>query len=169
MVNRISSYLALLAAREEQEPIKDRAIASIKEMNENIVSTLSKSGYTLPNASSFDLAKESDYKLALKKLGELQNVKIASAKAKMQDLRASFGGKLMPSVQQVLAEETVTMNAMQKDTEFLVNVTRDNAKEINSLLVTAVADAIANETYKDNLGKQMEEASSVPAVGCPVL
>jgi len=169
MVNRISSYLALLSAKEEQEPIKDRAIASIKEMNENIISTLSKVGYTLPNADSFDLAKDSDYKMALAKLGELQNMKIAAAKAKMQDLRSSFGGKLMPSVNQVLAEETVTMNALQTDTEFLVNVTRDNAKEINSLLITAAADATANETYKDNLSGQMEELSTVPAVGCPVL
>ncbi|MBR1777651.1 MAG: hypothetical protein IJ752_03590 [Alphaproteobacteria bacterium] len=169
MTNRIGSYLALVSAKEEQEPVKDRAIASIKEMNENILSTLSKAGYTVPNADSFDLAKESDYNMALKKMGELQNAKIASAKSKMQSLTASFSGKLLPSVQQVLAEETTTMNALQKDTEFLVNVTRDNASEINSLLLTAVADATANENYKDNLSGKMEELSSVPAVGCPVL
>ena len=169
MTNRISSYLALVAAREEQEPIKDRAIASIKEMNESIVSLLSKAGYNVPNPDSFDLTKEADYNMALKKMGELQNVKIASAKTKMKALEASFGGKLLPSVKQVLAEETATMDAMQKDTEFLVGVTRDNAKEINSLLLTAVADATANANYKKNLNSKMDELTSVPAVGCPVL
>lgn len=168
MTNRISSYLALIAAKEEQEPIKDRAIASIKELNENILSTLSKAGYTVQNPN-FDLSKDSDYKLAIRKLGELQNAKIASARSKMQGLKASFGGKLLPSVQQVLTEETTTMNAMQKDVEFLISVTRENAKEINSLLMTAVADATANENYKENLSGKMEELSPVPAVGCPVL
>lgn len=169
MVNRISSYLALVAAEEEQAPIKDRAIASIKEINENIVATFSKAGYTLPNAESFDLSKEEDYNMAMRKLGELQNMKIAAAKAKMQSLQSSFGGKLLPSVQQVLAEEVTTMNALQKDSAFLVGVTRDNASEINSLLLTAVADATANETYKDNLAGKMEDLNKIPAVGCPVL
>ena len=169
MVNRISSYLALVAAKDEQEPIKDRAIASIKEMNENIVSTLRKAGYSVPNPEAFTLLKKSDYNLALKKMGELQNAKIASAKSKMNNLTASFGGKLLPSVQKVLSEETTTMNALQKDAEFLVNVTRDNAAEINSLLLTAVADATANENYKSNLADKMEDLSKVPAVGCPVL
>lgn len=169
MSNRISAYLALVAAKEEQGPIKDRAIASIKEMNESIVSKLSKAGYTVPNAATFDLSKDADYKMALKKLGELQDARIASAKAKMQSLSGSFGNKLLPSIQQVLKEEVATMNALQKDKAFLVGVTRDNASEINSLLLTAVADATANENYKENLSGQMEEAAKVPAVGCPVL
>lgn len=168
MTNRISSYLALMAAKEEQEPIKDRALASIKDMNENILATLSKAGYIVKDPN-FDLAKDSDYNMAVRKLGELQNARIASANSKMQNLKSSFSGKLLPSVSKVLAEETTTMNAMLKDTEFLVNVTRENAKEINSLLMTAVADATANENYKDNLSGKMEELSPVPAVGCPIL
>ena len=94
---------------------------------------------------------------------------INSAKAKMANLQASFGGKLLPSVKQMLQEETVTMDALQKDTEFLIGVTRDNAKEINSLLLTAAADATANQTYKENLEGSMEEVSPIPSVGCPVL
>ena len=103
------------------------------------------------------------------KMKELQNAKINSAKAKMANLQASFGGKLLPSVKQMLQEETVTMDALQKDTEFLIGVTRDNAKEINSLLLTAAADATANQTYKENLEGSMEEVSPIPSVGCPVL
>ena len=167
--NRIGAYLALVAAEEEQKPIKDRAIASIKELNESIIAVFQKAGYSVPNAKNFDLTKSSDYKMALKKMGELQNQRIASAKGKMQELKASFGGKLLPSVQKILDEETKTMNAMQKDSEFLVNVTRDNAAEINSLLLSAVADATANENYKDNLSEKMEEAEKIPPVGCPVL
>ena len=169
MTNRIGAYLTLMAAEEDQKPVKERAIASIKEMNENILATFSKAGYTMPDAASFDLSKESDYNMALEKMGELQNAKIAAAKAKMADLKASFGADLLPSIQKVLAEETVAMDALQKDTEFLINVTRDNAKEINSLLLTAVADATANENYKSNLSDQMEDAAKIPAVGCPVL
>lgn len=169
MANRISSYLMLIAAKEEQEPIKDRAIASIKEMNENILSTMEKAGYVVPNRDSFDLANETDYNMAVQKMKELQNAKINSAKAKMANLQASFGGKLLPSVKQMLQEETVTMDALQKDTEFLIGVTRDNAKEINSLLLTAAADATANQTYKENLEGSMEEVSPIPSVGCPVL
>ncbi len=169
MTNRISSYLALVSAKEEQEPIKDRAVASIKEINEKVISILEKAGYSVPNPSTFDLSNEADYNMALQKLGELQNSKISSAKAKMQALTASFGGKLLPSVTQVLEEETVTMDALQKDSEFLISVTRDNAPEINSLLLTAVADATANQTYKDNLEGQMEDLAPVPPVGCPVL
>ena len=167
-VNRISSYLALISAKEEQEPIKDRAIASIKEMNENILSTLSKAGYTV-DKPDFDLAKEEDYKLAIQKLTELQNAKISSAYVKMEGLKSSFSGKLLPSVVKVLGEETVTMKALQQDYNFLINVTRENAKEINSLLMTAAADATANENYKENLSGKMEELSPIPAVGCPVL
>ncbi len=169
MTNRISSYLTLVSAKEEQEPIKDRAVASIKEMNEKVIAVLEKAGYSVPNPATFDLSNEADYNMALQKLGELQNTKISSAKAKMEALKASFGGKLLPSVTQVLEEETVTMDALQKDTEFLVGVTRDNAPEINSLLLTAVADATANQTYKENLEGQMEELAPVPPVGCPVL
>ena len=65
----------LIAAKEEQEPIKDRAIASIKEMNENILSTMEKAGYVVPNRDSFDLANETDYNMAVQKMKELQNAK----------------------------------------------------------------------------------------------
>ena len=169
MTNRISSYLMLVSAKEEQEPIKDRAVASIKEMNENVIATLEKAGYTVPNPATFDLANEADYNMALRKMEELQNAKINSAKAKMENLRASFGGKLLPSVTQILQEETTTMDALQKDTEFLIGVTRDNAAEINSLLLTAAADAAANQTYKENLENSMEDLAPIPPVGCPVL
>ena len=169
MTNRISSYLALVAAREEQEPIKDRAVASIKEMNENIKSVLAKAGYTVPNPDTFDLANEADYNLALQKMEELQNDKIASARAKMEQLRASFGSSLLPSVSQMMEEETVTMNALQKDSEFLIGITRDNATEVDSLIMTAIADAAANQKYKDNLENQSEDLAPVPPVGCPVL
>ena len=87
----------------------------------------------------------------------------------MENLRASFGGKLLPSVTQILQEETTTMDALQKDTEFLIGVTRDNAAEINSLLLTAAADAAANQTYKENLENSMEDLAPIPPVGCPVL
>lgn len=169
MTNRISSYLMLVSAKEEQEPVKERAVASIKEMNENIIATLEKAGYTVPDAAAFDLSNEADYNMALRKMAELQNAKINSARAKMQSLRASFGGKLLPSVTKILEEETTTMNALQKDTEFLIGVTRDNAAEINSLLMTAAADATANQTYKENLENSMEELAPIPPVGCPVL
>ena len=169
MTNRISSYLMLVSAKEEQEPIKDRAIASIKEVNENVIATLEKAGYTVPNPSTFDLSNEADYNMTLQKISELQKEKINSAKAKMENLRASFGGNLLPSVVQILEEETTTMDALQKDTEFLIGVTRDNAPEINSLILTAVADATANQTYKDNVEAQMEESTPIPPVGCPVL
>lgn len=168
VTNRIGSYLALVAAKEEQKPIKDRAVVSIKTLNETIVKTLQEEGYTVPNADSFDLRNSKDYKLALQKLGEFQDKRIASAKSKMNKLSASFGGALLPSVKKILTEETRTMDAMQKDSEFLITVTRDNAAKINSLLQTAVADATANENYKDNVNQQMEEASKIPPVGCPV-
>ena len=169
MTNRISSYLMLVSAKEEQQPVKERAEASIKEMNENIIATLEKAGYTIPNPATFDLANEADYNMAVQKMKELQDAKISSAKAKMNSLRASFGGKLLPSVSQILDEETVTMDALQKDTEFLVGVTRDNAAEINSLLLTAAADATANQTYKENLEGNLEDLAPIPPVGCPVL
>ena len=61
------------------------------------------------------------------------------------------------------------MDAMQKDSEFLVKVSRDNAAEINSLLMTAVADAVATANYENNVDSKMDELEKVPAVGCPVL
>ena len=169
MTNRIGAYLALTSAEEEQKPIKDRAIASIKEMNENVLSVFQKAGYTFPNPKDFDLRKESDYELALKKMAELQKGKISSAKAKMAELQATFGGKLLPSVQKILEEETITMNALEKDEHFSISVTRDNAPDINSLLLTATADDTANANYKEDLNEQMEEAEKIPPVGCPVL
>lgn len=167
--NRISSYLALVTAKDEQEPIKDRAVASIQELNESIIAVLAKAGYDVPNKDTFSLANESDYQMAMNKLEELQNQKATSAETKMATLRAEFGGSLLPSVKQILDEESVTLNALKKDSEFLVGVTRDNASEINSLLMTAVADATANQTYKENLEKQMEDTTPLPPVGCPVL
>lgn len=167
--NRFSSYLALTAAKEEQEPIKDRAVASIQELNESILAVLSKAGYDVPNKDTFSLANESDYQTAMKKLEELQNQKAASAETKMETLRTEFGGTLLPSVEQMLGEEKVALDAVKKDSEFLIGVTRDNASEINSLLMTAVADATANQTYKENLEKQMEDTTPLPPVGCPIL
>lgn len=169
MTNRVSAYLALTSAKAEQEPVKERALASIKELSENIVSTLAQAGYTVPNPDTFDLSKDEDYKAAMNKLAELQNAKISAARSKIQSLQASFGGKLLPSVAKMVEEEKRTMDALQKDSEFLVNVSRDNAPNINSLLLTAVADATANQTYKENLAEKTQDLAPVPPVGCPVL
>ena len=167
--NRISSYLALLTAKEEQEPIKDKALVSIKEMNEKMVASLKALGCVIPNEEAFDLSKTEDYKLAVNELQRIKQQKISSAQAKIQNMRATFGGKLLPSVEQMLAEEETALNALQKDTSFLVDIKRENAPDINSLLMTAIADGIANETYKGKVESQMEGAVSVPTVGCPVL
>lgn len=169
MVNRISSYLTLVSAEESQKPVKERAEAAIREMSANIISTLEQAGFKVPNPDTFDLSKDEDYNLAVKKMTELQNAKISSAKAKIALLKGRFGGKLLPDLQKMIVQENATMDAMQKDSEFLVKVSRDNAAEINSLLMTAVADAVATANYENNVDGKMEELEKVPAVGCPVL
>ena len=171
MSNRISSYLSLLAAKEQQKPIRDRAEASIKEMNESIIAVFEKAGHIMSDGekASFDLTKEEDYNKAVKTMKSLQNLKIGNAKLKMEELKASFGGKLLPSVQAILDEESRTMAAMQTDSLCLINVTRDNAASINSLLETAAADGMANEYYKADVAEKMKESEDIPPIGCPVL
>lgn len=167
--NRISAYLSLKDALTQQEPVKERAEASIKEMGENVLAAFAKAGYQVENPESFDLAKDGDYNTAVRKFTELQKEKIEAARQKIAELKRQYSGKIMPSVQQILDEETRTIKAMEKDKEFLVDVTRSNAADIDSLIKTAVADRVANETYQTNLDQQMEDMSPVPAVGCPVL
>ncbi|MBO4644408.1 MAG: hypothetical protein J5716_07370 [Alphaproteobacteria bacterium] len=167
--NRISAYLSLQSAKEEQKPVKEKALVSIKEINESLVASLKEMGCVIPNANSFDLSNPADYQKARNELKRVKNAKISSAQSKIQKLKAQFGGKLYSSVKQVLNEEEATLKALKKDTAFLVNITRENAPDINSLIMKAVADATANETYKANVDKQMEDAAAVPAVGCPVL
>ena len=166
--NRISAYLTLLDARDKQEPIKDKALASIKEMNEKIVASLKEYGCVIPNASTFDLRKQSDYDLAVRELKRVKSVQIASSQAKIKALKAKFK-KLLPSVKQMLDEESTALKAIQKDTSFLVSIQRENAPDINSLLMKAIADMIADQTYKANIEQQTQDASVVPDVGCPVL
>lgn len=165
--NRLSSYLALTSAEEEKLPVKERAEASIKEMNENLRATFIKAGFT--PSDSFDLAKDADYQEALKKLRELEQNKVKEARIKSADLRSEFGASLLPSVEKMLNDEATTMNALDTDTESLVRVTHENAAEINDLLRQAIADAEAQKAYEDNVASQMGDTDPVPDVGCPVL
>lgn len=168
--NRISSYLSLQNAEEQQLPMKEQAAAAVKEMNESIVSLLKQNGYT-PHAG-FDLSSNKDYQDALKQLAQLQKKKVSAAKALMAKIMSDFSGDLFDSVKQMIGEEEKTLNAVSKDTEFLVSVSRNNADEIDSLIKTAIADAEANKTYEESLTADNEDAKDfdpVPPVGCPVL
>ena len=117
----------------------------------------------------FDLAKESDYQQAMKKIAELQKNKIDEAERQIKTLNGKFGVKLMSSVKKMLAEEVKTIKALQTDTDFLVKVNRDNAANIDTLIKTKIADDLATKTYKANGADAEEEANSIPPVGCPVL
>ena len=169
MTNRISAYLVLKDSLERQEPIKDRAKISIKEINENVIATFAKQGYNVENPDKFDLAKESDYQQAMKKIAELQKNKTDEAERQIKTLNGKFGVKLMSSVKKMLAEEVKTIKALQTDTDFLVKVNRDNAANIDTLIKTKIADDLATKTYKANGADAEEEANSIPPVGCPVL
>lgn len=166
VTNRISSYLTLFSAEEDQRPVRERAEAAIEEMENNIRKVLETAGYTgLPK--DFDLTKESDYNKALAKLGEFQNIKINSAKAKINQLKGKFP-VLLGEVQEMINDEMETMNALQKDSEFLIGVSRDDRKEIEDLLNKARADKEANALYKENLKDQQKDLSKVPEVDCPI-
>ncbi len=168
--NRISSYLALQNAEEQQLPMKEQAEAAVKEMNENIISLLTQNGYT--PRTGFDLSNDADYEEALKQLAQLQKKKISSARALMAKVQSDYAGDLFDSVKQMIGEEQKTLNALSKDSEFLVSVSRNNAEEIDSLIKTAIADAEANKTYEESLTADNEDAEDfdpVPPVGCPVL
>lgn len=169
-MNRISSYLALQNAEEQQLPTKDQAVAALKEMNENIVSVLTKNGYK-PRIG-FDLSNDADYTEAVKQLKMLQKNKISSAKALIAKIQSEFSANLFDSVKQMIAEEQKTLSALSSDSEFMVSVSRNNADEIDTLIKTAIADDEANKTYEANLLKNNEDAEDfdpVPPVGCPVL
>ena len=168
--NRISSYLALKNAEEQLLPMKEQAEIAVKEMNESVVSVLTQNGYT-PRAG-FDLSNDADYQEALNRLEMLQKNKISSAQAMMAKIQSDFASDLFDSVKQMIAEETQTLNALSKDSEFMVSVSRDNAEEIDSLIKTAIADAEANKTYEESLTADNEDAEDfdpVPPVGCPVI
>ncbi len=169
MVNRISAYLTLKDALERQEPLKDNAKAAIKEKNENVVASLAKLGYSVKNPDSFDLTNKADYDGALKKMAEMQKDKINAAQSKIASLRQEFAGKVLPGVQATIGDENKTIDALKKDTDFLIDIDRDNAPDIDSLLKTKIADDMANATYEANMANDMNEANAVPAVGCPVL
>ena len=90
----------------------------------------------------------------------------------MAKIQSDFANDLFDSVKQMIAEETQTLNALSKDSEFMVSVSRDNAEEIDSLIKTAIADAEANKTYEESLIADNEDAEDfdpVPPVGCPVI
>lgn len=166
-VNRISSYLALVSAEEEQLPVKERAEASIRQMNDSLLATFAKAGYT--PRQGFDLANDADYQEALAKLRELEKEKVNAAKTEIAAMRSEFSGKLLPSVEQKINQEMTVMDALNADTNSLVRVTHENAAEINDLIREAVADAEANKAYEENVAKQMADTDPVPDVGCPVL
>lgn len=169
MVNRISAYLTLKDALERQEPLKDNAKAAIKEKNEDLIATFAKLGYTVENPDEFDLANEADYQKAMAKMAELQKDKTEAAKAKIATLRQQYAGKILPSVKEMIDEENKTIDALNKDADFLVDIDRDNAPDIDALIKNKVADNVANATYKANMASDADEANAVPAVGCPVL
>ena len=90
----------------------------------------------------------------------------------MAKVQSDYAGDLFDSVKQMIGEEQKTLNALSKDSEFLVSVSRNNAEEIDSLIKTAIADAEANKTYEESLTADNEDAEDfdpVPPVGCPVL
>lgn len=168
-VNRISAYLTLKDALERQEPLKDNAKAAIKEKNENIVASLAKLGYSVENPDSFDLTNQADYANTLKKMTEMQQEKIDAAQSKIASLRQKYAGKVLPGVQATIDDENKTIDALKKDADFLIDIDRDNAPDIDSLLKTKIADDVASATYEANMANDANEANAVPAVGCPVL
>lgn len=140
---------------EEYKQKYDERMASLKERLQ---------AYGFTPSKSFDLGKDSDYKLAVNKLKSIKNQKIGEASSALAKVKTTDNAP----VEEKAGILNKLIAIMKKDTDGLlkVSITTADANDLEAKLKKAKADAAVVDKYKKSLKEQAKEYNDIEQPYC---
>ena len=144
--------------RENLEEYKQKYDERMKALKERL------QAYGFTPSASFDLTKDSDYKLAADKLKSIKTKKMGEASSELGKVKTTDNAPVAEKVD--ILKKLVSI--MKKDTDGVlkVSITSADANDIEAQLKKAKADAAVVDKYKNSLKQQSKEYNDIEEPYC---
>ena len=160
--NQIGNFLYFM----ENEKLQRENLEEYQQKYEQNMATLKEklSLYGFVPSEDFNLSKDSDYELALKKLKAIKNEKISEAKSALSKVDSTDN----EPVKEKMTNLNELISIMQKDTEGVLKLTPTSIDDnnIDAKLKKATADNAVVDKYKKDLKEQYKDYSDIEDPYC---
>ena len=160
--NQIGDFLYFM---ENEKVLRENLEEYQQRYNQNMATLKEKlSLYGFTPTESFDLTKDADYELALKKLKSIKEEKISEIQTSLSTIDSTDNEPVKEKMDNI----NKILSIMQKDTEGLLKMTTTivNDNNIEAKLKKAEADQAVVDKYKNNLKEEYKDYTNIEDPYC---